>query len=370
MERKVVFLSSPKVCERGHGGTHPLKPERLQRTFDLLQAYEAFKSPKVDVVEPGPATEEELGLFHTPEYIEIVKTLSQGGGGVPLGRYGFGPGDNPVFLGMYETERTKVGSAMKGAKMLLQGECNVAFSYSGGMHHAGPDYASGFCVFNDAAVAIHWLMEKGLRVAYVDIDVHHGDGVQWAFYDTDQVLTISFHQDGRTLYPGTGFANEIGKGEGEGYCVNVPLPPGTGNESYLWAFQEIVPFLLKRFDPDLVVTQLGVDTHYKDPLAQLTLTTQGQEAIFKILSELSTRWLALGGGGYAIDVVPRAWTIAFGVMTGQTFSDELPISFRKMYGGERLHDRDIPPNYVERDVRIRTIVEQTVSTVKRLHDFK
>jgi acetoin utilization protein AcuC len=370
MERKAVFLSSPKVWERGHGRTHPLKPERLQRTFDLLQSYGAFKSPEVHVVGPEPATEDELGLFHTPEYIRVVKTLSEGGRGVPLGRYGFGPGDNPVFLGMFETERLKVGGSLKGAKMLLEGECDVAFSYSGGLHHAGPDFASGFCVFNDAAVAIHWLMERGLRVAYVDIDVHHGDGVQWAFYDTDQVLTISFHQDGRTLYPGTGFINEIGRGEGEGYSVNVPLPSGTGNEIYLWAFQEVVPILLERFEPELVVTQLGVDTHYKDPLAQLALTTQGQEALFKYLRELSPRWLALGGGGYAMDVVPRAWTLAFGVMSGQAFSDELPNSYRQKHGGRRLHDRDPAPIHVDLEDRIRTIVKQTVSAIKNLHDIE
>lgn len=369
MERRAVFLSSPKVWERGHGLCHPLKPERLRLTFELLEAYGAFKAPNVRVVEPEPADKDDLTLFHTNEYIDAVKRLSEGEIGVPHGGYGFGPGDNPVFPGMYETASLKVGSSLMGAQLLIQDECDVAFSYSGGLHHAGPGYASGFCVFNDAAVAIQWLIERGLRVAYVDIDVHHGDGVQWAFFDTDRVLTISLHQDGRTLFPGTGSIDEVGRGEGKGYSVNVPLPPGTGDESYLWTFREIVPPLLERFDPDIVVTQLGVDTHYKDPLAQFSLTTHGQQKLFQILSELAPRWLALGGGGYAIDVVPRAWTIAFGVMSGQRFSDELPESFRRKIDGRRLHDQEAPPFYSGQAERIRAIVDNTVSAVKQLHSI-
>ncbi|OGO20855.1 MAG: hypothetical protein A2Z14_11330 [Chloroflexi bacterium RBG_16_48_8] len=369
MERQAIFLSSPEVWERGHGMGHPLKPERLQRTFDLLVAYGAFQASNVCVLTPEPASIDELAVFHTMEYIEVVKALSEGERGIPAGRYGFGPGDNPVFASMFETESLKVGSSLKGAKLLVRGECDVAFSYSGGLHHAGPDFASGFCVFNDAAVAIHWLIQKDLRVAYVDIDVHHGDGVQWAFFDTDRVLTISFHQDGRTLFPGTGFVDEIGRGAGVGYCVNIPLPPGTGDEGYLWAFREVVPPLLERFDADIVVSQLGVDTHYKDPLAQLALTTHGQEGLFKILSELAPRWLALGGGGYAMDVVPRAWTIAFGVMSGQTFPDELPSNYRRKYGREWLHDHEKPPFSSVNEHHLRSLIEQIVSIAKELHQI-
>jgi acetoin utilization protein AcuC len=369
MERRAIFLSSSELWQRGHGAGHPLKPERLERTFDLLMAYGAFQASNVCILEPEPASIDDLAIFHTKEYIEVVKALSEGEGGIPAGRYGFGPGDNPIFEGMFDTERLKVGSSLKGARLLVQGECDVAFSYSGGMHHAGPDFASGFCVFNDAAVAIHWLIREGLRVAYVDIDVHHGDGVQWAFYDTDRVLTISYHQDGRTLFPGTGFVNEIGRGDGEGYCINVPLPPGTGDDRYLWAFKEIVPPLLERFDADIVVTQLGVDTHYKDPLAQLNLTTRGQEELFRIISELAPRWLALGGGGYAIDVVPRVWVLAFGVMSGQTFPDEIPLSFRMKYGGEWLRDREGPTLSSEKEYRLRSSIEQIISSVKKLHQL-
>ncbi len=368
--RRAVFLSAPALWQHGHGTNHPLKPERLMRTFELLEGYGAFDAPYVRVVSPRLATEDELALFHTRKYIDVVQALSAGDTRLPAWRYRFGPGDNPVFDGMYETESLKVGSALLGATLLLNGECDVAFSFSGGLHHAGPDFAWGFCVFNDAAVAIHWLLRQGLRVAYVDIDVHHGDGVQAAFYDTDRVLTISLHQDGRTLFPGTGFVDETGTGEGKGYSVNVPLPPYTEDEAYLWTFHQIVPPLLERFQPDIVVTQLGVDTHYKDPLAKLMLTTSGHAALFEALEALAPRWLALGGGGYDLGVVPRAWTLAFGIMSGQSLPDELPEDYRAKYGGQWLRDHEHPSLDESTRQRVPRSVEATVAKVKHLHDIE
>ncbi len=364
---EVVFLSTPEVWQRGHGPQHPMKPERLRRTFELLEAYNAFAAPHVRLVTPRPATDDELALFHTRDYIDKVRALSAGSQTVAASRYGFGPGDNPVFAGMYESEGLKVGSAMVAAEMLVNGACQVAFSFSGGLHHGGPDFASGFCVFNDAAVVIHWLLQQGLRVAYVDIDVHHGDGVQDAFYETDRVLTISLHQDGRTLFPGTGFVADTGIGAGQGYSVNVPLPPYTDDDSYLWAFHQIVPPLLGRFKADILVTQLGVDTHYKDPLAQVAMTTRGQTALFEALRQLAPRWLALGGGGYDISVVPRSWSLAFGVMSRQTFPDPLPAAYRAEYGGEWLRDRETVRFSPEVQRQIRAAVEAVVAAVKQQH---
>jgi acetoin utilization protein AcuC len=365
--RRAVFLSVPALWQHGHGPDHPLKPERLQRTFELLDEYGAFHAPNVRLAAPSPASEDELLMFHTREYVEAVRALSAGDTDIPAWRYHFGAGDNPVFRGMFESESLKVGSALAGAALLVNDECDVAFSFSGGLHHAGPDYASGFCVFNDAAVAIHWLLRQGLRVAYVDIDVHHADGVQAAFYDTDRVLTISLHQDGHTLFPGTGFVEETGTGEGEGFAVNVPLPRYTDDEPYLRAFDQVVPPLLERFRADIVVTQLGVDTHYRDPLAKLQLTTAGHVALFQALDALAPRWLALGGGGYDIGVVPRAWTCAFGVMSGQAFPDELPEGYRAKYGGQYLRDHE-PPR-LDEGMRsgVRRSAERVVAKVKQLH---
>lgn len=371
--RRAVFLSTPALWEHGHGKHHPLKPERLRRTFELLEEYGAFAAPNVHVIAPQLATEDELALVHSRNYIEVVRVLSEGGAWTetreyiqPM-RYGFGSGDNPIFPEMYETESLKAGSSLGGARMLVNNECDVAFSYSGGMHHAMAGYASGFCVFNDPAVAIQWMVDQGLRVAYVDVDVHHGDGVEALFYDTDRVLTISLHQDGHTLFPGTGFVADTGFADGEGYAVNVPLPPYTDDETYLWAFNQTVPPLLERFAPDVVVSQLGVDTHHQDPLAHLALTTAGQMALFEAFDALSTRWLALGGGGYNLDVVPRSWTLAFGVMSGQTFSDELPPGYRARYGGQWLRDHADPGIDDLTRARVRRKVESIVAEVQAIH---
>jgi acetoin utilization protein AcuC len=293
--------------------------------------------------------------------------LSRGQGDVPARRYNFGPGDNPVFEGMYEAESLKAGGALQAAEVLLRSECDVAFNYAGGLHHAAADRASGFCVFNDPAIAIHWLLAQGLRAAYIDVDVHHGDGVQDAFYETDRVLTISLHQDGRTLFPGTGFVEEVGRGPGRGYSVNVPLPPYTDDGAYLFAFDQTVPPLLERFAPDIVVTQLGVDTHVGDPLAALALTTRGQRAVFERLARLSPRWLALGGGGYNLDVVPRAWTLAFLTMTGDPVPDRLPPGYAERYGGQWLEDREAPSIDPRTAEMVRERVEAVVAKVRQVH---
>ncbi len=370
MTRRAVFLTSDGLWAHEHGGDHVLRADRLRRTVELLEAYGALAASNVRVVVPARAHDVELALFHTPEYVQAVKRLSAGDLTLPYWEYGFGPGDNPVFSGMYESEGLKVGSALVGARMLLDDECDVAFSYGGGLHHAGPGEASGFCVFNDAVVVLRWLCSRGLRLAYVDIDVHHADGVQWAFFESDQVLTISLHQDGRTLFPGTGSIGEIGRGAGVGYCVNVPLPRLTDDRSYLYAFDAIVPPVLDRFRPDLVVTQLGVDTHFLDPLADLALTTIGHAALFERLERLAPRWLALGGGGYNIDVVPRSWTLAFGVMSGQRFPEAIPEPFRERYGSEWLHDRIGPKLSEEERETTHRKVQAIVASVQERHHLR
>jgi acetoin utilization protein AcuC len=362
---RTAFIYSKKLWERGHGGAHPLKPERLKRTYELLDAYGAFDDEDSLLVPPRPATVEELGFFHSQEYIVAVQKLSLGEEDVNAARYNFGTGDNPVFAGMYETEALKLGAGMVALELVLSGEVEVAFSFAGGMHHARPAYASGFCVFNDIAVAIHKILVEGLRVAYIDIDVHHGDGVQAAFYDNDRVLTISFHESGYYLFPGSGFVEEIGRGVGRGYAVNLPLAPYTDDETYVWAFREIVPPLVQKFEPDIIVTQLGIDTHYQDPLAHLCLTMEGYVAVVETIKDLAPRWLSFGGGGYELDVVPRAWTLAYGVMRGQEFPDEIPSSYAVKYGLTNLRDRKKPFLDDRVKERARRQAEAGVEALKR-----
>jgi acetoin utilization protein AcuC len=337
-----AFLCSPALWVHGHGDAHPMRPERLEMTYELLQAYGAFEREGAAPIAPAPASEDELALWHTHEYIDAVRRLSAGDTTVPARRYNLGPGDNPVFPGMYESESLKVGATLQAARMVAAGGCEVAFSYAGGLHHAMAARASGFCVFNDAAVAIRWLVREGRRVLYVDVDAHHGDGVQAAFYDSDRAMTLSFHESGRYLFPGTGFTDEIGVGAGRGYSANVPLLPYTDDAAYLAAFDAVVPVLAERFAPDVLVTQLGIDTHYQDPLTHLALTTHGYAALVRSFHDMGLPWVALGGGGYNVHTVARAWTLAYGIMSEHEFSDEIPAPYAERYGDRWLHDRGGP----------------------------
>jgi acetoin utilization protein AcuC len=348
--RQTAFICSDKLWAHSHGDAHPLKAESLRMTSELLTAYEAFDKTTSRIVSPVPATDKELALWHTPEYIDAVHRLSDGDRRISPWQYHFGPGDNPVFPGMYETEALKAGSTLLAARLVLSKEVDVAFSFAGGLHHAMAGYASGFCVFNDPAVAIQWLVDQGLRIVYVDIDAHHGDGVQAAFYGTDRVMTISLHESGQYLFPGTGFVEELGSKAGLGYSINLPLHPYTGDQVYEWAFEQIVPPLIERFAPDMLFTQLGVDTHYLDPLTHLQLTTGAFGAAVRSFRAMGLPWVAMGGGGYNVNTVARAWTLAYGIMSDQSFSDDIPSAYAQTYGDRWLNDHerpDIPPRVLD-----------------------
>jgi acetoin utilization protein AcuC len=313
-----------------HGPQHPLRPARVILTRRLIHDYGLIDGERVVESTARNATDDELLLVHTERYLDVVRRAGLGERG-DWWRYGFGPGDNPIFPNMHEASARVAGASVVAAEAVLSGRAQHAFNPAGGLHHAMPERASGFCVYDDPAIAIRWLLESGAgRIAYVDVDVHHGDGPQAIFYREPRVLTISLHQDGRTLFPGTGFIPEIGAGEAEGTSVNVPLPPYTGDEAWLHAFHEIVIPLVTAWKPDVLVTQLGCDTHHTDPLAQLGLTTAAYRATARSLHLLahegaSGRWVATGGGGYQwARVVPRAWTIYFAEMAGVEIPDELP----------------------------------------------
>jgi acetoin utilization protein AcuC len=313
-----------------HGPGHPLRPERVLLTWDLIEAYGLHAAAGVRVVGCRQASDDEVALVHTRDYIEATRRAGHGEEG-PWWRYGYGPGDNPVFDRMHEAAALVVGASLVAAEEVLSGRADHAFNAAGGLHHAMPARASGFCVYDDPAVAIAWLLSRGVeRVAYVDVDVHHGDGPQAIFYDDPRVLTVSLHESGEYLFPGTGFVHEAGAGEAEGTKVNVPLPPGVTDEGWLRAFREVVPPLVAAFRPGVLVTQLGCDTHHTDPLAHLRLTTAAYREAARTLHALAHeaaggRWVATGGGGYQwARVVPRAWTIAFAEMAGAEIPDELP----------------------------------------------
>jgi len=361
--RRAAFVYEESQSRHVLREDHVFRPNRLQLTYELLQSYGAFEDSLL--VSPRIAEETDLLSFHTADYVAAVKSLSRGEERRDAAAFNFSAaGDNPPYEGMYEFSAMAVGASLLAAALVARGEVDVAFNISGGLHHAAPGYASGFCVFNDVVIAIRSMVKQGLRIAYVDIDAHHGDGVQHAFYESDRVLTISLHEWGRYLFPGTGGVGEIGKGAGTGYSVNLPLFPYTDDQTYLRAFREIVPRLVERFKPDMMVTQFGCDTHHLDPLTHFMLTTEGYTDVVKELSRLAPKWVALGGGGYEMGVVARAWTLAYGVMAEQDWPDEIPGAFQGCYGLKRLRDEGAPTIDSGLKEQARDFAEQRVAELK------
>jgi acetoin utilization protein AcuC len=302
---------------------HPLQPIRVRLAMELIRSTGLIDHCRL--LAPRAATVAELELVHSRDYVQLVRTLSDPlrRATIPVGAIdagGFASADNPISDELDEGTSLVVGASLVGAEAVAAGAALHVFSPSGGLHHAHRDRASGFCTYNDAAIACRWLKEQGHRVAYVDVDVHHGDGVEAIFQSDPDVLTISLHESGHWLFPGTGFPQDCGVGRGRGSAANLPFNPFTWDEPWLEGFDKVVPPLLRRFKPTVLVTQDGCDTHHLDPLAHLAATTRIWPHVGKVFHDLAHelcdgRWLALGGGGYAIrEVVPRAWTLLFAEM--------------------------------------------------------
>jgi len=321
------------------GPSHPLRPLRLELTMALAGQLGVLDRPGVTVGAPRLAADDLLELVHDPMYVASVRRAPDDLMGRLSLRYGLGTGDNPIFPRMHEAAALVTGASVDAARSVWEGTTQHAVNISGGLHHAMKDRASGFCVYDDPAVAIAWLLQAGAtKVAYVDVDVHHGDGVEAAFYDDPRVLTVSMHESGRTLFPGTGWADQVGDGEAAGSNVNVALPMGTGDAGWLRAFDAIVPPVLRAFGPQVLVTQHGCDTHALDPLAHLVMSVDGQRVAYAALHQLAHelcggRWVALGGGGYEpVQVVPRAWTHLLAEVTGADVDGATPGDWRDLAG--------------------------------------
>ena len=339
---KSAFIYSPKFSIFDYGPSHPMKTMRLKLCYNILEEYGIFKNPDVLLIEPPAATREEILLFHDEGYINALMNMEQLEGH-PDYEYNIGNADNPAFRGVYEWSALIAGASINAARLVGSGKIDTAFNIGGGLHHAMPAKAAGFCYINDTALAILDLLKQGKRVVYIDIDAHHGDGVQHAFYNTDKVLTISLHESGEFLFPKSGFVEETGEGEGEGYSVNLPFYPGTGDDVFTWGFDQVVPPLIEAFKPDVIVTQLGVDNMETDPLAHLSLTTEGFCRMVEKMKAFRLPWVALGGGGYDITNVARAWALAFGIMSGVELPADIPkgsIRVFEMFGYEGTALRD------------------------------
>jgi acetoin utilization protein AcuC len=326
------------------GPGHPLAPVRVELTMALAGEFGLLDAPGVSMIRPEPAAPELLELVHDEVYTDVVRRAGDlAARGEPLDPrsvfFGLGTADDPVFPHMHEASSLVVGATLAAAQAVWTSAAQHGINVAGGLHHAMRRAASGFCIYNDPAIAIAWLLEQGLeRIAYVDLDVHHGDGVQAAFYSDPRVLTISLHEDPSTLWPETGRPSETGAGAGEGYAVNVPLPAGTGDARWLRAFDAVVPPLLRSFQPQLLISQHGCDSHRLDPLAHLELTVDGQRRAQSMVHELAHetaggRWLCTGGGGYALAaVVPRSWTHLLGIAAGRPVdrAEPTPAAWREL----------------------------------------
>jgi acetoin utilization protein AcuC len=341
VDRTTAVVWDPALLDYDMGD-HPMDPVRVELTMALARDLDLFHRDGVRMVTPQPAGEADLTRIHRPDYLDAVRLAPSD----PFfSGWGLNTPDNPVFEGMHEASARICGATIAAADAVWQGTATRAVNVAGGLHHAMAARASGFCVYNDPAVAIARLLDQGAqRIAYLDVDVHHGDGVQAAFYHDPRVLTVSLHETPLTLFPNvSGFADETGGAGAEGTAVNVPLPPGTGDAAWLRAFHAIVPSVVRAFAPEVIFSQCGADAHRLDPLADLKLSVDGQRASYIAIRELADelcdgRWIATGGGGYAVvEVVPRAWTHLLAVATGDPLdpATRTPASWRRLAAQRR-----------------------------------
>jgi acetoin utilization protein AcuC len=326
--RHILFYSDA-LASFDYGPNHPFKPERAKLFYELLNRYALIFEPNQAIIAPRKLDEKLLLLFHSPEYIESLKCCDRGEFTPDMLSCGIGSSDNPVLPGILDFALGAAGATYDGAMLLAEGKADVVFNPHGGFHHAKRDSAEGFCYINDVAIAVTALINQGNRVAYCDIDAHHGNGVQEAFYEDDRVLTISLHESGRFLYPWGGFEDETGAGRGKGYNVNIPFRTGTDDAIYLSVFHEIVPPLIAAFEPDILFIECGCDAHKDDPLTHLNLTTRSYETVLTELKALCPRILATGGGGYDAHKTAAIWALSWATLCGIQITD----SFAGLVGG-------------------------------------
>lgn len=367
MDAFIALIYSQQFSNYSYGDDHPFKVLRYRLTYDLIEELGLLDG--VRQIECPQAPEEALLCFHRRDYLECLREFSLRSEGRANFLYGLGDVENPIFPGLYDWARLVCGGTLEAARQVVEDGCRMAFNMAGGWHHAHAARASGFSYLNDAVIAINDLRQRGLRVAYVDIDAHHGDGVQEAFYDDDRVLTISLHESGKDFFPHTGFPEEMGRGKGYGYSVNVPFAPHSDDLIFEQAFTRVVLPLLEAYRPDVLFTQLGVDALRTDPLTRLELTTGSLEFAARAFWRTGLPWVAVGGGGYDKINVARAWALIWATVRQATVPDLLPPGFVEKCRGaglrvERL--RDLPRLAHPDDFsRAQAALDKTLAIIER-----
>jgi len=333
---KYGMIYSHEFAKFSYGQTHPFNLSRGERLYQLLERNQLLSNPDIELIKPRPAPEELLLVAHSPGYLKALKDADSGEFKIEMLEYGLGSQDCPIFPGMYQFCRLAAGASFDAAFKVLNGECDFIFSPVGGFHHCKRNFAEGFCYVNDVNLVARLIMLQGYKVAYIDFDAHHGNGVQDEFYEDKNMLFISFHEDGKYLYPGTGFETETGKGPGLGCKINVPLEPGADDEVFLYLYRELVPPLLDAFQPDFGIVLFGADSVVADPLTHLRLTNNALAEVAGDLNKRLGKWIGLGAGGYNLDATARAWALVWAVITGQDAEADFSTLGGVFLGGTEL----------------------------------
>lgn len=362
-DRRAALVHHDEFKSYDFGPQHPLRPERIAAGLELLAASHMWDE-RAERLTPGPSSLEELETVHAPEYIRAVDEAGSNFlGRGELSRYGLTSADNPPFPDMHAASALVAGGTALAVRRVMNGEILHAFNPAGGLHHALRARASGFCIYNDPAIGCAVATEEyGARVLYIDLDAHHGDGVQWIFYDRPDVFTVSFHESGRFLFPGTGGLEERGEGAGRGYSLNLPFLPYTTDVVWQEALEAVLPAVVSGFRPDLIISNHGCDTHVWDPITHLSLTTRSLAAGAALIHRLAHdfaegRWVAVGSGGYEWRmVVPRSWAILWAEMAGHSLPAELPAAWTEAWLAEPLQSGFLDdPDLVTPDEEIRGV---------------
>ncbi len=354
--RRAAFIHSEQIEQYSYPEGCPFRNERAGKLRQTLYSMGLLSGQNIKEVAPVSADRQVLKRFHSARYLHALKKAAKGQWDLEALHMGIGTEDVPVWRGMYDYAALATGATLVGADQILSGEVDVAFNPSGGYHHAFPEKAAGFCYINDNAIACSILADAGKRVLYLDVDVHNGDGVAYAFRDRSDVMTISLHENPKMLFPGTGFEDEIGEGKGKGYCVNLPLPVGTYDRAYLHAYESVAVPLIGAFDPDVIVFELGADALAGDPLAHLQLTNNTYVEVIERLLAFGKPILATGGGGYNVENCVRAWALAWTVFTG----DDDYLSLGALMGGVMMESTDWQGGLRDRELAVTDEQRQAV----------
>jgi len=374
---KSAFIYSKEFQKFKPPKGYPWSNKRTEATYQLCKKLHLLDHDWIRIHTPTPVKESELYPFHDEKYIGLLKKANKGIFNEEWLKYGLGTSECPVYKGVYDYQRLAAGATLLGVKLIEEEKADFVFNPTGGFHHAGKDFASGFCYINDIVLAAEKWLSLNKHILYIDIDAHHGDQVQDAFYNSSKVMTISFHESGKTLFPfNMGFENEIGKGRGEGYNINVPLPQHTGDEEFIGAFKKIFLPLVKSFKPDVIIAALGADGLFSDPFSNLQLTNICYSQVVEMIVDHSPKLLALGSGGYVLENLARTWTLEWAIMNGLGCSEEDNASFGGVFWGDGVCSLQDSSHFISDEIKGKNKreIERITTAIKKrifpIHDIK